>query len=96
MKAYDMIQKLDVEATRKSLIELMLHDRQVDLTFGETLTDADGYLSWDKENWTCVDGKRFIRCYMLGARVLRDSTTHNIYDMDNDFFPERAAKIEIN
>ena len=96
MKAYDMIKKLDVDVTSKSLIDLMLHDRQVDLEFSATLTDSDGYLSWDRENWTSIDGKRFIRCYMLGSRVLRDSTTHNIYAMANDFFPDRASKIEIN
>lgn len=96
MKAFDMIQKQEVEVTRKELIDLILHDRQVDLSFGEVLTDGDGYLSWDFENWTCVDGRRFIRCYMLGGRVLRDSTTHNVYDMDNDFHPERAASVKIN
>jgi len=96
MKAYDMIEKTDKELTRKELIDLMLHDRQVDITFGEVLSDADGYLSWDAENWSCVDGRRFIRCYSLNGRVLRDSTTHNIYDMDNDFAPEKAAKISIN
>lgn len=96
MKVYDMIQKKELDLTRKELIELILHDRQVDLDFDEVLTDADGYLSWDAENWTCVDGKRFIRCYMLGSRVLRDSTTHNVYDMDNDFFPEKAKNVKVN
>ncbi|MPM96806.1 hypothetical protein SDC9_143971 [bioreactor metagenome] len=96
MKAYDMIQKKELEVTPKSLIEMMIHDRQVDLVFNEIRTDADGYLSWDSENWTCVDGKRFIRCYMLKDRVLRDSTSHNIYDMDNDFHPEQASGVKIN
>ena len=96
MKAYDMIEKQDRELSRKELIDLMLHDRQIDLTFEEALTDADGYLTWDAENWTCVDGRRFIRCYMLKGRVLRDSTSHNIYDMDNDFMPEKAKKVSIN
>ena len=35
-------------------------------------------------------------CYSLEGRVLRDSTTHNIYDMENDFFPEQAMEIQIN
>lgn len=96
MKAYDMIEKKDLDLTRKELVDLMLHDRQIDMTFGTTLSDADGYLSWDAENWSCVDGRRFIRCYSLKGRVLRDSTTHNIYDMDNDFVPEKAATISIN
>ena len=37
-----------------------------------------------------------IRCYSLNGRVLRDSTTHNIYDMDNDFLPEEAKTVTIN
>lgn len=96
MKAYDMIEKKDLEVTRKELVDLMLHDRQIDLSFSEVLSDADGYLSWDAENWTCVDGKRFIRCYSLKGRVLRDSTSHNIYDLDNDFMPEKAATVSVN
>lgn len=96
MKAYDMIEKKELELTRKELVDLMLHDRQVDLSFDEVLSDEDGYLSWDAENWSCVDGKRFIRCYSLKGRVLRDSTSHNIYDMDNDFNPEKAAKVSVN
>jgi len=96
MKAYDAINKKELDLSTKELIDLILHDRQVDLTFNEVLTDSDGYLSWDAENWTCVDGRRFIRCYSLNGRVLRDSTTHNIYDMENDFFPEKAATVTIN
>ena len=96
MKAYDMIHKQEVEVDRKGLIDLMLNNRQIDLKFAEKRTDGDGYLTWDAENWTTVDDKRFIRCYSLEGRVLRDSTTHNIYDLDNDFFPEQAEKVEIN
>ncbi len=96
MKAFDMIEKQERELTRKELIDLMLHDRQIDLQFDEVLTDADGYLSWDAENWSCVDGRRFIRCYSLKGRVLRDSTSHNIYDLDNDFEPEKAKSVSIN
>ncbi len=96
MKAYDMIQKKELDVTRKELIDLILHDRQVDLTFAQPRSDEDGYLTWDAENWTCVDGRRFIRCYSLKGRVLRDSTTHNIYDMDNDFCPEEAKEVQIN
>ena len=96
MKAYDMINKTELDVTREDLIDLMLHDRQVDLSFGKVLTDSDGYLSWDAENWSCVDGRRFIRCYSLNGRVLRDSTSHNIYDMANDFFPDKATSVKIN
>ena len=96
MKAYDAIQKMDLDVTKKELIDYMIKDRQVDLTFAEKKSDEDGYLTWDAENWTSVDGRRFIRCYSLEGRVLRDSTSHNIYDMENDFFPEQAATIVVN
>ena len=96
MKAYDMQEKKEVEVTGEELMKLLDSNRQVDLVFSEPRTDEDGYLTWDAENWTTVDGKRFIRCYSLEGRVLRDSTTHNIYDLDNDFFPEQAEKVEIN
>ena len=97
MKVYDTIKKEELDLTTEQLINEMAHNnRQVDLVFAEKRTDADGYLTWDAENWTTVDGKKFIRCYSLEGRVLRDSTTHNIYDLDNDFFPEQAEKVEIN
>ena len=97
MKVYDRIAACEKELTTEELIALMsAGNRQVDLVFSEKRSDEDGYLSWDAENWTTVDGKRFIRCYSLEGRVLRDSTTHNIYDLDNDFFPEQAEKVEIN
>lgn len=96
MKAYDRIHDAQIDVSRKELIDLILHDRQVDLAFAAVQTDEDGYLSWDAENWTCVDGRRFIRCYSLEGRVLRDSTSHNIYDMENDFHPEEAKTVIIN
>lgn len=96
MKAYDLIAKKEVEVTRQQLVDLMLNNRQIDLKFDQTKTDGDGYLTWDAENWTAVDARRFLRCYALAGRVLRDSTSHNLYDLDNDFFPEQAAKVEIN
>ena len=43
-----------------------------------------------------MDGRRFIRCYSLDGRVLRDSTAHNKYDLDNSFFPEEAKEIQIS
>jgi len=96
MKAYDLINKQELELTRKELIDLMLHDRQIDMEFAAEKTDEDGYLTWDAENWSTVDNRRFIRCYSLKGRVLRDSTAHNIYDLENDFKPEEAASIKIN
>ena len=97
MKVYDAVNKTEVEVDgTKGLIEKMKEGRQVDLYLKEKKSDEDGYMSWDVEHWSSVDGKRFIRCYSLEGRVLRDSTTHNIYDLDNDFFPEQAEKVEIN
>ena len=96
MKAYDMIKKQEVDVDRKGLIDLMLNNRQIDLKFAEKRTDDDGYLTWDAENWTTVDGKRFIRCYSLEGRVLGESTGHNIYDLYNEFKPEEAVKVELS
>ena len=46
---------------------------------------------WDKIKICTAAGS-----YALEGRVLRDSTSHNIYDMENDFFPEQAMEIQIN
>ena len=129
MKATDIVNKVELDVTYDSLIELMRAGRQVDfvlpapendgeaslyeginttcaliglfsmsqvLILAEKKTDEDGYLTWDTEYWTTVDSKRFIRTYSLNGRVLRDSTTHNIYDLQNDFKPEKAAQIRIS
>ena len=96
MKAYDLINKKEIEVTYDSLIELMQNNRQVDFILYEKKTDDDGYLTWDAEHWTSVDSKRFMRCYSLGDRQLRDFTSHNIYDLKNDFKPEEAKEIQIN
>jgi len=96
MKTYDMIHNEEKDLSRKELIELMRNNRQIDLTLHAKKTDEDGYLTWDAENWSAVDERRFIRCYSLEGRVLRDSTTHNIYDLENDFKPEEAKEVRIN
>jgi len=97
MRAYDLINKKEIEVTYDGLINLMSHEnRQVDLILNEKVTDEDGYLTWDAEHWTTVDSKRFMRCYSLGDRQLRDFTSHNIYDLKNDFKPEEAKEIQIN
>ena len=71
MKVNDVIEKCEKDLTTEELIDLVAnHNRQVDLLFAETKTDEDGYLKWDAENWTSVDGKRFIRSYSLEGRVL--------------------------
>ena len=91
-----MIHKQEVEVDRKGLIDLMLNNRQIDLKFAQKKTDGNGYLTWDAENWTTVDGKKFIRCYSLEGRVLSESTGHNIYDLYNEFKPEDALKVELS
>ena len=85
----------EVDGTQ-GLIQLMKDGRQVDLHLKEKKSDEDGYMSWDVEHWSSVDGKRFIRCYSLEGRVLSESTGHNIYDLANDFKPEEAMKVELS
>ncbi|MFA9423613.1 MAG: hypothetical protein ACERLG_08545 [Sedimentibacter sp.] len=96
MKAYDLINKVEMDVTTKDLIDLMVANRQVDLILSEEKTDEDGYLTWDEEHWTTIDSKRFMRCYSLKDRQLRDYTSHNIYDLRNDFKPELSKEIHIN
>lgn len=97
MKAYDLINKKELEVTTQDLISLMADgNRQIDLILQEKKTDDDGYLTWDAEHWTVVNAKRFMRCYSLGDRQLRDFTSHNIYDLRNDFKPGEAKEIQIN
>ena len=97
MKIYDSVKKEEVEiADYKELIDIMREGRQVDLYLKDKKTDEDGYLTWDVEHWSSVDSKRFIRCYSLEGRVLGESTGHNIYDLENDFKPEEAAKVELS
>lgn len=98
MKIYDSVKKEEVEITgTKDLIKLMEEGgRQVDLYFDEEKTDADGYLTWDVEHWSSIDHNRFIRCYSLKGKVLGESTGHNIYDLETDFKPDKAAKIELS
>lgn len=94
MKVFDRIKKEELDLSTEELVDLVAnHNRQVDLAFEETKTDADGYLTWDAENWTSLDGKRFIRCYSLKGRVLSDATHHNIYDMKGYFEPEKAKEV---
>ncbi|MEG1971604.1 MAG: hypothetical protein RR315_00490 [Oscillospiraceae bacterium] len=96
MKIYDTVNKNEVELDEQGLIDIINAGRQVDFILAAPETDSDGYLTWDMEQWSTVDGRRFIRCYSYKGRVLRDSTTHNIYDLKNDFKPEKAAKIQLS
>ena len=96
MKAIDLINKTELEVSYDGLVELMNNNRQVDLILHQKETDADGYLTWDAEHWTMVKENRYMRCYSLGDRQLRDYTQHSIYDLKNDFKPEEAKEIQIN
>lgn len=97
MKVFDSVKKVELEvADSKALVKIMQEGRQVDLYLAEKESDDVGYLTWDVEHWSSVDNKRFIRCYSLEGRVLNDSTAHNIYDLENDFKPEKAVKIELS
>ena len=96
MKVIDTVNKTELELTAEELIDLVAnHNRQVDLVFAEKRTDEDGYLSWDQENWTCVDGKRFIRSYFLAGRALSDYSVYNKYVLKGCFLPLEAKEVRL-
>ena len=93
MKVYDRVEKAEKELSTAELIDLMAnHNRQVDLKLKAKTADEDGHV-WDGENWTCVDGKRFIRSYFLDGRALSDFSGYNKYDMKGYFQPEKAKEV---
>ncbi len=97
MKVYDRIEKVEKDLTTAELIDMMVvKNRQVDLTHNEILQDEDGMMSYNAENWTTVDGKRFIRSYAMDGRVLSEYSTYNKYDMKGYFAPEKAATVTLN
>lgn len=97
MKVYDRIEKVEKDLTTAELIDMMVvKNRQVDLTHNEILHDEDGMMSYNAENWTTVDGKRFIRSYAMDGRVLSEYSTYNKYDMKGYFAPEKAATVILN
>ena len=97
MKVIDLIEKCEKDLSTEELVDLMANgNRQVDLIFAEKRTDDDGYLSWDTENWTSVDGKRFICSYALEGRVLSDYSGYNKYDLKGYFRPELAKEVRLN
>ena len=97
MQVYDKVNKTELTADTEELIKLMAPGgRQVDLYLKEKKSDEDGYMTWDVEHWSSVDGRRFIRCYSLEGRVLSESTGHNIYDLKNEFKPKEAEKVELS
>ena len=94
MKVNDLIQKCERDLTTAEITDMVAKDnRQVDLIFAEKRTDDAGYLTWDAENWTSVDGKRFIRSYFLDGRALSDFSGYNKYDMKGYFQPEKAKEV---
>lgn len=94
MKVNDLIQKCERDLTTAEITDMVAKDnRQVDLIFAEKRTDDAGYLTWDAENWTSVDGKRFIRSYFLDGRALSDYSGYNKYDMKGYFQPEKAKEV---
>ena len=94
MLVKDIIKKTELELSTAELIDLVQNgNRQVDLVWAEKQTDEDGYLSWDRENWVCADGKRFVRSYFLDGRALSEYSGFNKYDMKGYFLPEKAKEV---
>jgi hypothetical protein len=96
MKVKDIVNNEVTELSQEDLIQKMKDGRQVDLILKEKKTDDVGYLTWDMEQWSTVDGKRFIRTYQLDGRVLSEYTSHNIHDLKAYFFPEEAEAVQLS
>ena len=95
MKVIDTIQKIEKDLSYDELVDLMAnHNRQVDLILTGKKSDEDGHV-WDAENWTCVDGKRFIRSYFCEGRASSDYSVYNKYDMKGCFLPEEAKEVRL-
>ena len=96
MKVKDIVNNVELDLDRDELISRMKEGRQVDLILNEKKSDDIGYLTWDMEQWSTVDGKRFIRTYQLDGRVLSEYTSHNIHDLKAYFFPDDAAAVQLS
>ena len=95
MKVIDIIEKVEKDLTTEELVDLVAnHNRQVDLIWAEKKSDEDGHV-WDAENWTSVDGKRFIRSYFNSGRASSDFSGYNIYDLKGYFLPEEAKEVRL-
>ena len=95
MKVIDTIQKIEKDLSYDELVDLMAnHNRQVDLILTGKKSDEDGHV-WDADNWTCVDGKRFIRSYFCEGRASSDYSGYNKYDMKGCFLPEEAKEVRL-
>ena len=96
MKVKDVVNNTEAELSRDELVQKMKEGRQVDLILKEKKTDDIGYLTWDMEQWSTVDGKRFIRTYQLEGRVLSEYTSHNIHDLNAYFLPDEAEAVQLS
>ncbi|MBQ6388694.1 MAG: hypothetical protein IJH90_03570 [Mogibacterium sp.] len=96
MQVKDIVKNETAELSRDDLIRKMKEGRQVDLILKEKKSDDFGYLTWDMEQWSTVDGKRFIRTYQLEGRVLSEYTSHNIHDLNAYFFPDEAKEVQLS
>ncbi len=96
MKVKDIVNNIELDLNRDELIQKMKDGRQVDLILKEKKTDDIGYLTWDMEQWSTVDGKRYIRTYQLDGRVLSEYTSHNIYDLKAYFMPDEASGVQLS
>ena len=92
----DVVNNVEVELDRDGLIQKMKEGRQVDLILKEKKTDDVGYLTWDMEQWSTLDGKRFIRTYQLEGRGLSEYTSHNIHDLKAYFLPDEAESVQLS
>ena len=82
-----------IDNTGEAAVDLA-GQRQVDLILTGKKSDEDGHV-WDAENWTCVDGKRFIRSYFCEGRASSDYSGYNKYDMKGCFLPEEAKEVRL-
>lgn len=96
MIAHDTVKNEDIEVNRDILIQMMRDGRQVDFVMDKPVFDDDGYVSWDVEFWSHLEGDKFIRTYALNGKTLREFTHFNIYDMATQFQMERAKEIRIS
>ena len=96
MKVKDIVNNEELDLNKDELIQKMKDGRQVDLILSEKKTDDVGYLTWDMEQWSTVDGKRFIRTYQLDGRVLSEYTSHNIHDLRAYFMPDEAQVVQLS
>lgn len=96
MTVKDIVNNEVLDLSRDELIQKMKEGRQVDLILKEKKSDDVGYLTWDVEQWSTIDGKRYIRTYQLEGRVLSEYTSHNIHDLKAYFMPDEAAAVQLS